>query len=86
MTTQTITPTEHRTNHPLDLVAMYPDLFADLTPEQQRIEVEGWACQWHEGWQPNREDVADSIAVTTGMMSREEFSRRAGDRAKAARA
>jgi hypothetical protein len=66
----------------LDLPAMFPDLFTDLTPGEQHMICQSWAIQWHEGWEPNREDVADSIQVHQGSMTREEFSRRAGERAR----
>lgn len=57
----------------LRLEKLYPDLFEGLSQEQiQDINI-SWAYEWHEGWEPNREDVAESILVDTGKISGEEY-------------
>jgi len=66
----------------LDLVEMFPDLFEGLDPEFTETLTNIWAMQWHEGWTPDREDLADFIAVHNGVMTREEASLRAGERVR----
>lgn len=67
----------------LDLEEMFPDLFEHLTPDEARVIVQTWACQWHEGWVPNRADVADSIQVDRGLMTIDDAARRAAERSMA---
>lgn len=62
----------------------WPELFAVLTTDQRRNVLQSLATSWHEGWTPNREDVADLVGLTTGEIDREEYHRRS--RAKAQRA
>lgn len=57
----------------LNLEELYPDLFEGLSQEQIRDINISWAYEWHEGWEPNREDVAESILVDTGKISSEEY-------------
>lgn len=62
----------------------WSDLFEGLDEEQRSRIVEGWALNWHEGWEPNREDVALSVAVERGEMTTEEYLRCILQRAGAA--
>ena len=64
------------TNKPLDLESRWPELFAQLDAEQQRAVVQMLAAGWHEGWDPNREDVADLIDYTRGAITMDEYEAR----------
>lgn len=57
----------------LDLSGMYPDLFADLTADQAHRVEKSFAADWHEGWQPNREDVARFSGYIKGEISEREY-------------
>lgn len=57
----------------LALEKLYPDLFEGITAKQIDDFNESWAAEWHEGWQPNRKDVAESLLVYTGKISGEEY-------------
>ena len=69
----------------LDLAGMYPDLFEGLAPQFIRDVCHDWAMQWHEGWVPNRGDVADSISLRLGHMTDDDFERRAVERGRSRR-
>ena len=69
----------------LDLVGMYPDLFEGLDQEYVDQVTNIWAMQWHEGWVPNRGDLADFLAVDAGTMTRLEAGQRAIERGRARR-
>ena len=43
---------------PFEIEARWPDLFEGLTPAQRDSVVQPLASSWHEGWVPNRDDVA----------------------------
>ena len=53
----------------------WPDLFERLSPQQRRAVVQSFAAVWHEGWEPNREDVRDVIEEMTGAIKSHEFER-----------
>lgn len=65
------------TGEVLALEVWWPELFEGLDPEQRRGIVNGWAGCWHEGWIPNREDVADLNELVRGEITDEEYERRA---------
>lgn len=69
----------------LDVVARWPELFDDLDELQRNAIRQAFAANWHEGWNPNRADVADLVAQTRGEIDLEEYMRRARTRADAAR-
>ncbi len=54
----------------------YPDLFAELTIEQKWSVHNTIANNEMEGWEPTRDNVADLIALTRGLITLEEFVRR----------
>jgi len=60
----------------LNLESWWPELFGGLDTDQCDRVVHGWAAQWHEGWEPNRPDVALSVEYITGRMSGDEYRRR----------
>lgn len=74
----------------MNLDGRWPDLFEPLTPQQRRAVVQVFAASWHEGWEPNREDVQNLVDETTGAIDAEEYERRvlklARERAAAAHA
>ncbi|GAA3078745.1 hypothetical protein JOF29_005021 [Kribbella aluminosa] len=41
----------------LDVEKRWPELFTSLGDDQRRAVVQSLANAWHEGWEPNREDV-----------------------------
>lgn len=69
----------------LDVVARWPELFDGLDEQQRDAIRQAFAANWHEGWTPNREDVADLAAQTRGDIDLEEYMRRARERVDAAR-
>ena len=60
----------------VDLEGRWPELFAQLDPEQRRSVVQSFASAWHEGWQPNREDVENLTDLVRGAIDDAEYSRR----------
>lgn len=54
----------------------YPDLFAELTIEQEWSVHNTIASNEMAGWEPTRGNVADLIALTRGTITLEEFVRR----------
>lgn len=69
----------------LDVVQLWPELFNGLDDVQRDAIRQAFAANWHEGWTPNREDVADLVAHTRGDIDLEEYMRLARERAEAAR-
>ena len=69
----------------LDVVALWPELFDGLDETQRDAIRQSFAANWHEGWQPNRDDVADLAAQTRGEIDAEEYMRRARARARSSR-
>ena len=69
----------------LDVVEQWPELFDGLDDVQRDAIRQAFAANWHEGWTPNREDVADLAAHTRGDIDLEEYMKRARERAEAAR-
>lgn len=65
----------------LDVVALWPELFDGLDETQRNAIRQTFAANWHEGWTPNREDVADLTAQTRGEITLDEYFRRADARA-----
>lgn len=57
----------------LDLEKLFPDLFEGMTQEQIDDINDSWAYQWHEGWEPNRRDVYESLQVQLGKLTPDEF-------------
>lgn len=62
----------------------WPELFEGLDDLQRRSVVHSLAASWHEGWVPNREDVANLAARASGEIDRAEFLRRAREKARRA--
>lgn len=70
----------------MDVVGRWPELFTGLEPAQVTAIRQVFAAQWHEGWEPEREDVADLVAQTRGVIDTAEYMRRAAARAGRPRA
>lgn len=66
---------------PLDLLRLYPDLFVGLDGETTEMITEIFVSAYFEGWEPNREDVADLITHDRGEIDDEEYTRRGLERA-----
>lgn len=67
----------------MDVVSMWPDLFEGMTEKRKNSIRQTFASSWHEGWEPNREDVADLVAHARGEIDTDEYMRRTDDRARA---
>nr|WP_238353338.1 hypothetical protein [Kribbella solani] len=49
---------------------------------QRRAVLQSLASAWHEGWEPNREDVENLVDSALGRIDRDEYLRRAHDAAR----
>ena len=54
---------------------LYPDLFADLAPDQARAIDLSLSSSRLEGHRHTRDDVADLIAAATGRISVDEYKK-----------
>lgn len=54
----------------------WPELFEGLPPDDIHDIVNNLAANWHEGWEPNRQDTADLVDLHTGRITAEEYDRR----------
>lgn len=59
-----------------DVEERWPELFAQLDDTQRRAVVQSLASAWHEGWEPNREDVENLTDEARGAIDRAEYLRR----------
>lgn len=66
----------------IDVVAMWPELFTDMSDVDRNAIRQSFAASWHDGWQPDREDVADLAAQTRGTITAEEYRQRIRNRAQ----
>jgi len=60
-----------------DVEERWPELFAQLDDTQRRAVVQSLASAWHEGWEPNREDVENLTDEARGAIETAEYRRRA---------
>ncbi|MCS6712477.1 hypothetical protein JSY14_10765 [Brachybacterium sp. EF45031] len=60
-----------------DVEQRWPELFAGLDETQRYAVVQSLASAWHEGWTPNREDVANLTDEARGAIDAAEYRRRA---------
>lgn len=60
-----------------DVEERWPELFAELDETQRRAVVQCLASAWHEGWEPNREDVENLTDRARGAIDAAEYRRRA---------
>lgn len=67
-------------NARFDVAERWPELFEPLTPEQRKGITRALAAGRHEGWQPNREDVADLADYARGAITFEEYQTRSLDK------
>jgi O-succinylbenzoate synthase len=65
-----------------DIVQCWPELFAQLDATQRRAVVQSLASAWHEGWEPNREDVENLTDEARGAIDWDEYLRRADQAAE----
>jgi hypothetical protein len=59
-----------------DIEERWPELFVQLDATQRRAVVQSLASAWHEGWEPNREDVENLTDEARGAIDRAEYLRR----------
>ena len=60
-----------------DVEERWPELFTQLDVTQRRAVVQSLASAWHEGWEPNREDVENLTDRARGAIDAAEYRRRA---------
>jgi O-succinylbenzoate synthase len=65
-----------------DIEQRWPELFAQLDTTQRRAVVQSLASAWHEGWEPNREDVENLTDEARGAIDWDEYLRRADQAAE----
>jgi len=59
-----------------DVEARWPELFKGLSAVDRWAVVQSLACGWHEGWVPNREDVANLTDLARGAIDEDDYRRR----------
>ena len=59
-----------------DVEHRWPELFTGLNHSQRHAIIQALASAWHEGWIPNREDVANLTDKVRGSIDQKEYSRR----------
>ena len=64
-----------------DVEARWPELFAQLDGAQRAAVLRSLAAGWHEGWEPNKEDVADLIDYSRGVLTFDEYQARSAAKA-----
>ena len=65
----------------LDVIELWPELFVGVSDVAARAIQNACVASWHEGWEPNRADVADLVADARGEIDLDELVRRARERA-----
>jgi hypothetical protein len=60
----------------------WPELFEGLDGRQRWAIVQAFAGNWHEGWAPNREDVASLTGLLRGDITDDEYARRSLEKAR----
>ncbi|MFZ4843573.1 hypothetical protein [Mycetocola saprophilus] len=60
-----------------DIQARWPELFASLDAVTTTHIINTLASGWHEGWEPNREDVKNLTDYARGTIDKAEYARRA---------
>lgn len=70
------------TNNETSFEDLWPELFEVLTDRQRDTVVRSLAAGWHEGWVPNREDVADLADFARGAIDMDEYRRRSLEKAE----
>jgi hypothetical protein len=60
-----------------DVEARWPELFESLRDDDRRAVLNALASNWHEGWEPNREDVENLTDFARGAIDKAEYDRRA---------
>ncbi|VEW10187.1 Uncharacterised protein [Brevibacterium casei] len=65
-----------------DIEERWPELFEQLDEMQRHSVVQALAANWHEGWEPNREDVKNLTDRARGAIDHAEYLRRADEAAE----
>ena len=65
-----------------DVEERWPELFAQLDAVQHNAVRQSLAGGWHEGWEPNREDVADLADYVCGAITFDEYQERSAVKAE----
>lgn len=64
-----------------DIEERWPELFTQLDRTKRRAVVQSFAAAWHEGWEPNREDVENLTDYMRGVIDESEYERRSRETA-----
>ncbi len=65
-----------------DVRQRWPELFSELRGEARQAVVQSLAAAWHEGWEPNREDVENLTDRARGVIDQAEYFRRVNEAAE----
>ena len=65
----------------LNVIELWPELFVGVSDVAAQAIQNACVASWHEGWEPNRADVADLVADARGEIDLDELLRRARERA-----
>lgn len=68
-----------------DVEQRWPELFDGLTETQRWSVAQSLAAAWHEGWEPNRADVANLTEYAGGRIDHAEYIRRSDASSKGTR-
>lgn len=64
------------TSSTFDIEDRWPELFGQLDVAPRRAVIRSLVAAWHEGWEPNRRDVADLIDYARGAINFAEYETR----------
>ncbi|MCL3777883.1 MULTISPECIES: hypothetical protein [unclassified Actinomyces] len=67
-----------------DVEDRWPELFVQLDGAQRYVVLQALAAAWHEGWEPNREDVENLTDEVRGAIDETEYLRRVREAARRA--
>ena len=74
------------TSDGLNLEAWWPELFEGMDALDRRAIVQACAASWHEGWQPDYDDVKDLCELSQCLIDEAEYDARQWMRADRLRA
>ena len=56
-----------------NLLERWPELFEGLDEKEVKVLIDTFASSWHEGWEPNYEDVKLMTDYVKGKITQEEY-------------
>lgn len=70
------------TGQGMDVVRLWPELFEGLDERRSNAIRQSFASHWHEGWEPDRGEVADLAALWRGVIGWQEYLDRGDERVR----